>query len=435
MKPAGPSAARHVAFELLLAQRQPGSTLDDLLARDEVEALPARERSFLHELVLGTLRRRGSLDYALRSCLSRPLESVQPGVREVLRLGAYQVLFLRVPDRAAVSESVTLASRHFPRAKGLVNAVLRRLAREGPPAWPRAEEDALAWLTSVGSLPRWLAQCWLTHLGPQTALARAQALLEPAPTFFRLNPRVPDVRQQLCRAGVTAEPVAVPGGWRLLSGALQAPAALGLVYVQDQGSQLVARVAAECGAPLLDACAAPGGKAAAAADILGSRALIVAAELSARRRARMRGLLQRWGARHVHVVAADAGRPPFRGGFQTVLLDAPCSGLGTLARHPDLRWSATAADVTRQARRQATLLRALAGQVAPGGRLVYATCSSEPEENEQVIEAFRNSHPDYVPAPAPTWAGTFRSGPYLRTCPEVHGGDAFFASVLQRRRV
>jgi len=424
------TAARRVALRVLLDVGRGGPTLADRLAADDAEALSRRDRAFLHELVLGTLRRRGALDHACAARLDRPFSRLDPPIQAVLRLGAYQLLHLRVPARAAVSESVALARDETPRAAGLVNAVLRRLAREGPPPPPDPEADPLAWLTAAGSLPRWLAARWLARLGPATALARARAFLEPPPTAFRLNPRVADAEGRLRAAGIVARRLVVPGAWTA-EGPLASLAAEGILYLQDPGSQMVAHLAFAEGL-VLDACAAPGGKTTLLADLLGESGRVVASEPSRPRLARMADLVRRWGAANVRLVGADALTPPFRAAFDAVLLDAPCTGLGTLARHPDIRWRTTERDVRRQARRQRELLDSVAGLVRPGGRLVYSVCSGEPEEGEEVARAFLGAHPEFGLDALPPWAASFTEGGFVLTRPERDGGDAFFAAPMRR---
>ena len=425
------SPARRAALKALREVSRGGGTLADALAAHALEALDERDRAFVHELVLGVLRRRGWLDHVLVGLVERPLDRVAPAVRDVLRMGAYQLLFLRVADHAAVSESVDLARAAEPRAAGFVNAVLRRLQRDGAPDEPDASRDARGWLVTAGSLPGWLADRWLARLGPECAVARARALVEAPCVHFRLNPRVADARARLEAAGVRAEAAAVPGALSLLDGRLSPLADAGVAYVQDQGSQLVGRLAATDGL-VLDACAAPGGKSLLIADAGEGRTRVVAAELAPRRARTLQRLRARWGASEVQVLVADARRPPFRTAFDAILLDAPCTGLGTLARHPDIRWRLAPADVERHARRQAELLAAVAPFVRPGGRLVYATCSVEPEENEGVVLPFLAAHPDFSPEPLPAWAEAFAGGPFVRMGPERHGGDAFFAATLRR---
>jgi 16S rRNA (cytosine967-C5)-methyltransferase len=426
-----PSPARRAALRALRDAARGGGTLGDTLARPEMDALDERERAFAHELVLGALRRRGWLDHVLVRLVERPFDRVDPAIRDVLRMGTYQLLFLRVAPHAAVSESVDLARTVDPRAGGFANAVLRRLQRDGPPPEPDAVADPRGWLLSYGSLPAWLADRWVGRLGAERAIDRARALLAAPPVHLRLNPRVPDAADRLEAAGVRTVPAAVPGALTLVEGRIAPLVADGIAYVQDQGSQLVARLAASDGR-VLDACAAPGGKSLLVADLGGGRTRVVAAEASRRRVATLVRLRDRWGAAGVRAVAADARRPPFRATIDVVLLDAPCSGLGTLARHPDIRWRLGAAEVDRHARRQAEMIAALAPLVRPGGRLVYAACSVEPEENEGVVLPFLEARPDFSAEPLPAWARPFADGPFVRLDPARHPGDAFFAASLRR---
>jgi 16S rRNA (cytosine967-C5)-methyltransferase len=331
-----------------------------------------------------------------------------------------------------VSETVDLVRRVQPRAGGLANAVLRRLQREGPPAEPDPARDPLSWLTTFGSLPRWLAERWLARMGAEAATARARALLEEPPTHFRLNPRLADARPRLLAAGIEARETAVPGALETGGGRLGELAEAGVLHVQDEGSQLVAHLAAGPGL-VLDACAAPGGKALLLADLGGPRAQVVAADSSPRRLATLARLRARWGSPNLRIVVADGRRPPFRRPFDAVLLDAPCSGLGTLRRRPDIRWRACAADLARHAGRQRELLESLAAQVRPGGILVYATCSLEPEENEEVVAPFLDSHPEFRLDELPEWAAPLADGAFVRLDPVRHPGDGFFAARLRRR--
>jgi 16S rRNA (cytosine967-C5)-methyltransferase len=425
------TAARRQAFRILLALERGAPTLADLLADDEVEALDARDRAFLHELLLGTLRHRGGLDHALAPLLSRPKGRLDPEPLAALRLGAYQLLHMRVPHRAAVGESVDLARAAAPHSSGFVNAVLRRLSRDGPPAPPDETADPMGWLTATGSLPRWLAERWLERIGPQAAVARARAFLDRPRVVLRLNPRVPDARSRAEAAGVELRPLLVPGAWEALAGTVAPLAAEGIVYAQDQGSQLVAHLAAAPGV-VLDACAAPGGKSTLISDLGGEGTRVVAAEVSLSRVRTLSILVRRWGSPNVSVVAADALRAPFHGTFDAVLLDAPCSGLGTIGRNPDIRWRLGPADIIRHARRQREMLDSVAGLVKTGGLLVYSTCSTEPEEGEDVVEDFIGEGIAFQPAPLPAWAAPFAEASFLRTLPERDGGDGFFVAALRR---
>jgi 16S rRNA (cytosine967-C5)-methyltransferase len=417
--------ARQLAHRILVELASRGPTLAEQLARPAVERLEPRERALLHELVLGSLRQRGRLDHALMPLVSRPLDQMDPATREALRLGAHQVLHLRVPDRAAVSESVSLLQG--ARGAGLVNAVLRRLCREGPRPAPDPVGDTAGWLRSEGSLPEWLASRWLTRLGADRAVARARALASPPETFFRYNPRC-DSQALADEHGIHAESTAVPGCWRLTSGRLTELARAGKVYVQDIGSQLVAQLAAGPGR-VLDACAAPGGKALLLSD---ATAGVVAVDASPRRLRQLTVIARGWGA-DLRCLVADARRPPFGRSFDAVLLDAPCTGLGTLARHPDIRWRLQPEDVARHAHRQRQLLDATADLVRSGGRLVYATCSLEPEETGDVVEPFLERNPGWTTQRPPDWASRFTDADGVRVVPERDGSDGFFATILRRQ--
>jgi 16S rRNA (cytosine967-C5)-methyltransferase len=263
------------------------------------------------------------------------------------------------------------------------------------------------------------------------AVERARALLDAPAVHFRTNPRHPDAATRLEAGGVRSQPSFVPGSLRLVEGRLAPFLEGGIAYAQDVGSQLVGALTSTQGT-VLDACAAPGGKSLLMADLGEGRTHVVAAEASPRRLRTLESLRRRWAATEVRVVAADGLRPPFTRPFDAVLLDAPCSGLGTLARHPDIRWRCTAGEPERQQRRQRALLEAQAPLVRPGGRLVYATCSLEPEENEDVVEPFLQAHGEFEIEGLPDWAERLRQGRFLRLEP-ASSGDAFFVARLRRR--
>jgi 16S rRNA (cytosine967-C5)-methyltransferase len=423
------SAARRGAL-LVLGQVGRGRPLATLLDKTAAGLPDTRDRALLHELVLGTLRRRGFLDHVLAPLSRRPLDTLTPAVRDALRLGAYQLLYLRTPAHAAVSETVDLAREVEPHAAGFANAILRRLQREGPPAEPDADADPVAWMSTPARCP--LARRALARPARHgDGIARARAALRAPACFVRLNPRVPDARERLAAAGIELEAAAVPGAFRASEAALGPFAESGLLYVQDAGSQLVARLAAAEGL-LLDACAAPGGKAMLLSDLALDSTRVIAAEASRKRLALMTRLARRWGATRLHLLGADALRPPFRRDFASVLLDAPCSGLGTLARNPDIRWRIAPPDLERHAARQRSLLESLCRVVRPGGTLVYATCSLEPEETHEVVGAFLAEHPAFVQDQLPEWAEPFARDGRVELEPALDEGDGFFAVRLRR---
>lgn len=381
------------------------------------------------------LRTQDALDDRLARLVRLGWDSVSPPLRDLLRLGAYQLLHLdRIPAHAAVSTSVDLARELAGKSPaGFVNAVLRRLDREAPPGPLVESGDPVATLARRHSHPEWLVAGWVARFGA----AGADALLRwnngrPPLVLQSSREDLTALRERLDAAGVRNS--AAPFGAGLVVEASR-PGDLpgygeGAFIVQDPAQALVARYADfPAGARVLDACAAPGGKAIALGR--GAR-LLVAAERNRRRTARLRENLRRAGSGREQVVVADAARPPVRP-LDGVLLDAPCLGTGTFARHPDARLRVTPEALRELARSQEALLDGAAGAVRPGGLLVYATCSLEPEENEEQVERFLATHPEFrrepstnVPAECLSAAGD------LALVPHRHGTDGAFAARLRR---
>ena len=432
-----PHLVRRAAHAALLSFEKSPVAADVLVERFASNEFDARDRAFLRELVYGVLRRRSRLDFVFGRFLNKP--NVAPPVREALRLGAYQLLFMdRVPAHGAVDGAVSLLDRkNTDWARGLVNAVLRKVAaREVEP--PEDIEDYLAvW----ESHPRWLVRRWLRALGDVEARRRCLANNEEAPVVFRVNTRSSDARSlaaELAGEGVATRPgcadpdclVFLPGesarGARFSDTAAYGE---GKFIVMDESSSLVSRFAgAAPGESVLDACAAPGGKTACLVWAAGDGGCVVAGEASPRRLA----LLQRNCVRiraDARLLRMDAVRPPFHRAFDLVLVDAPCSGLGVFRRHPDARWRLQERDLASQAKRQKALLRGAARAVRPGGRLVYSVCANEPEETEEVAASFRE--PGFVPmgggSELPECAGKFLGPDGSLRIPPGDGLDGFFA--------
>jgi 16S rRNA (cytosine967-C5)-methyltransferase len=446
--------ARTAAVRVLVAVERGQTTLADELERARTDLGDRRDRGLLFEIAAGVLRWQRALDHVLAQASARPIDTLDPAVRAILRAGAYQLRHLdRVPPHAVVNESVEatrLAGQK--RAAGFVNAVLRAVTRSSPdvlPPRPPAPEDRAAWLAYLSvtlSHPEWLVARWLDRYGADAAERWCQFNNAPPRVTLRLRPGVDRDAfiARLSAAEVAAEPgryapdaVHVqPGGTGRLSPEFRDDA-----VIQDEGSQLVGHAAAGCGgARVLDLCAAPGGKTMILAQREGNRPQVVACDLRPTRVALLRATLER-AAMPAAIVRLDAGAPlPFPAVFDTVLLDAPCSGLGTLRRDPDLKWSRREDDLPRLARAELTLLERAATVVQPGGALVYSTCSSEPEENEQVVAAFLAAAPgfDAVPVAFPASVQNretlLDADGRLRTLPFRDGLDAFFAAVLRRRR-
>ena len=442
------TAAYHALRAIAAGRVDLPSALDDSRQR-----LPdPRDRALTAEIVMGTLRWQRSLDHLIEHFARRQVPTIDPDVLHILRLSLYQLLHLdRVPASAVVDDAVTLARyARKTSAAGFVNAVLRALLRERHrlplPARPDAPADpaaALAYLGITHSHPEWLVARWLERVGFDATERWVRFNNEAPRLTLRVNTlraRRTEVRAALAADLVETEPTPhAPDGLVVTAGnPLRAPSG-GAFVVQDEASQLITlAVAAQPGERVLDLCASPGGKTIAMAADMGDAGILVACDVRPRRLTLLRGTLRASGAACTRVVqVAPSGDLPFAPLFDRVLVDAPCSGLGTIRRDPDIRWRRHERDLPLLARDQLTLLRRAAGLVRPGGRLVYATCSSEPEENEDLIRAFLSEAPDYAlvdlrrETPAPLAPFIDDTG-MLRTLPFAHGLEAFFAAALKR---
>ncbi len=401
--------ARRLAFGLLLRVERDRAYSDELLHSKRLDGIGVGERAFVTAAVLGCLRRQGELDHLIASRTSRPAASMDDEVLIALRLGAYQLHHMdSIPDHAAVSESVNLVKRaRKSSAAGIVNAILRNLP-------PRLPEDRAGRLCHPG----WLLQRWRATLGTGRCQALLQANLRQPETYFRLRSAADgaEVRARLESAGIAAEPTDLGRAYRLARGsALAAREVAGdAIAFQDINSQRVgALLAGPPVSPVLDVCAAPGGK----ARMLAETAPVVAGD---RRLRRLRSM-QRLGSRGIQLLALDAERPlPFRRQFERILVDAPCSGTGTLARNPEIKWRLAPSDLDALSERQGRILENALEALAPGGQLVYATCSLEPEENEHVVAKAIAGRPGWEAARA------------LATVPGTDPGDGFEAWRIRR---
>ena len=435
----GVAPARAAAAEILQKIERNGGHSDELLRIPKIDALSAQDRNLTTTLVMGTLRWQRVIDERISALLKRPGAEMHISLIVALRLGAYQLLFLdRIPAHAAITESVELAKLgDSPYAAGMVNAVLRKLALE-----PRGEPSALA------AYPEWMTVRWTAQYGAATAAKICSAGQEQAPLTVRLLHL--EAEASLLRDGVELAPGEfLERARRVVSGDLWASSALrsGRVRVQDEGSQLVAELAAlGAGATVLDACAAPGGKTAILAE-RAPAARITAMDVSAKRLAAMKLLLPPSNTLEYRTGDAALLRD---GTWHAILCDVPCSGTGTLRRNPEIRHTLEEPDLERQQLRQVAILKAGLQALKPGGRLVYSTCSLEPEENEAVVEAALRHSDEYdlqpiagevdrlLAAGVVTAAGAERlrltalERAFLRTLPGVHACDGFFAAVFLR---
>lgn len=409
----------------------------DLALAEGVRELDERDRRFVHELTYGVARLRGRLDYLLARHVRRGLGRLEPAVLEILRLAAYQVLEMdSVPDYAAVSEAVEQAAEVSGKgAAGLANAVLRAVARDGddPSLYPDPEGEPLAFLSSWGSHPEWLVARWLARWSAEEVRALVEANnRRPPRTLLPLDASPEDAAARWRSAGLDAEPVGGGSGCVRLDARADVARAMALLpaIAQDPGANLVTVYAdPDPGMMIADLCAAPGGKALALSR---DASYTVAADPSEPRMELVRDNARRTG-RRIGLVRADARRPPLQRA-DLVLLDVPCTGTGTLRRHPDARWRLEPGRITELAALQREMLERAAAVVRPGGLLVYATCTLEPEENAGQIGAFLERRPDFrvdesgrVPR---RWIG--REG-YLEVLPQSSDFDGAFAARMRRR--
>ena len=432
-----------------LVRAESGAFLDAIVGDTLAgRALDGRDAALFTRLAYGTTAWQGRLDWTLARLVDRPLARLDPPIRAALRLGLYQLFHLdRVPAHAAVDATVRAARRHAGRSgAGLVNAVLRRAAREGERPLPRGKDLAVR-LAVEWSHPEWLVHRWLDEIGEEAAARRLAADNEAAPTVLRIDPRE-TTREEALRAlaarGLDVAPTTyAPHGivfrdpLARLGREEGAAQRLGFrLTPQGEASQLVAELlAAAPDERVLDACAAPGGKTGVSAERQCGRGLLVAADVSL---AGLRIARSRAAATAVLAVVADGTTPPFRDAtFDAALVDAPCSGLGTLRAHPEIRWRRHPDDLARHGALQATLLARTAACVRPGGRLVYATCTLAHEENEDVVARFLAEHASWRRTDAaaflpPAAAPLVDADGALRTAPERDGLDGFFAVRLER---
>jgi 16S rRNA (cytosine967-C5)-methyltransferase len=423
-------ASRHAALDVLVACLDKGQPLDDALAAHRgFSSLEPRDRAFVRLLLATTLRRLGEIDEVLGVLIERPIDRANAAGRQVLRLGAAQLLFLGTPAHAAVDTSVRLVvDAGLPHLKGLANAVLRRVAREGLALLGDRDPARL-------NTPQWLWQSWLATYGEDTTRAIAAAHLVEAPLDL-----MPRANAQFWAGQLDGELLATGTIRRTSGGAItELPGfAEGAWWVQDAAATLPARLLGDVlGKRVADLCAAPGGK---TLQLAAAGAHVTAVDTSARRMARLGENLARTGL-SAELVTADAGKWTPAEKFYAILLDAPCSGTGTLRRHPDIAWLKDDEDVGRLTLTQDRLLAQAIALLKPGGTLVYTVCSLQEDEGPARIEALftrdkRLRRSPVQPAEMPGLEGTITPAGDVRTLPSMwpeRGGlDGFYIARVTR---
>ncbi|MGE0444396.1 MAG: 16S rRNA (cytosine(967)-C(5))-methyltransferase RsmB [Vicinamibacterales bacterium] len=443
--------ARTAAFHALRAITAGTADLPGALAHGRTRLVDPRDRALAADITTGTLRWQRSCDHLIGHFARRPLHKLDGDIVVILRLSLYQLLHLdRVPASAVVDDAVNLArAARKPSAAGFVNAVLRGTLRERHrlplpprPGDPGHRDAALAYLSITHSHPEWVVARWLQRHGFDACERWVQFNNETPRLALRAN-RLRTTRELLAasldRDGIETTPAGyAPDGLIVTAGNPLQGETDGSFFVQDEASQLVSlAVGCQPGERVLDLCASPGGKTTAMAAAMADTGTLVASDIRPRRLELLKQTVAASGATCVEVVPVPPDGPlPFTEPFDRVLVDAPCSGMGTVRRDPDIRWRRQEEDLAALGREQRALLARAARMVAPGGRLVYATCSSEPEENEQVVEAFLAEHPDFTPLDlrqaSPLPAAVVDAHGRLRTLPFAHGLEPFFAAAVVR---
>lgn len=439
-----PSEARACAYRVLRRVFEQDAYADRALHACAA-GLPQRERAQAMRLGYGAIQRIGTLDPAIERLSARELKTLDPPVLSALRLGLYELLYSAAPaQHAIVDDAVELVKGARSRGHGLVNAVLRRAAREGRTVLGALDDSTPQAAAVAHSHPEWLARMWWSQLGGERARSLMAADNEPAESALRVNTLLADPADVAAQLGISE------AGSQLLG--LDLPEALvlsqpldlrasdlwrqGAVLAQSRAAMLVCRVLdPQPGERVLDLCAAPGGKTSHLAALMRGEGSIFAVERHEGRARELQANLQRMGVSNVEVRRADAQTLSFEEGdrFDRVLLDAPCSGLGTLQGHPDLRWRANPRRMSELVHLQCKILGVAAQAVRAGGTLVYSTCTISDAENERQIERFLASHADFAiepAAPAPVEHGRV---PFLRTLPDRDRTAGFFIAKLRRQ--
>jgi 16S rRNA (cytosine967-C5)-methyltransferase len=436
-----PSEARLAAYLVLRRTFEQGAFTDRAFHTAAV-GLRGRDRALAMRLAYGAVQRALTLDHLIELCAGRPAARIDAPLLAALRLGCYELCFAHSAPHAVVNDTVELAKAS--RGHALVNAVLRRVAREGDELLATLGDEDPPRASIRHSMPLWIVEGWWAQLGAPDARALLARANEPGESALRANTLrtdAPRLAASLREAGVAASVPGDPPEAVVVSGGFDAHGSAqwraGELMAQSRASMLVGHCLAPApGERVLDLCAAPGGKATHLAALMAGRGSVVAVERHAGRARALERTAARMGATCVRVEIADASLPRDGESFDRVLLDAPCSGLGTLHTRPDLRWRASPESVRSLAAAQARLLSAAAAACAPGATLVYSTCTISPAENELQIQAFLDAHPEFAPIDLQTahpWWAHPHAPHQLLALGHVQGSDGFYIAAMARR--
>jgi len=436
--------ARRCAYAVVRRVFEQGAYADRTFRAEADRArLEPRDRAFAMRLAYGAVQMKATLDWVLEAFVTRPIDELDPAVLAALRVGLYDLLFMAAtPSRAAVSEGVELVKAETPRAHAFVNAVLRRAAREGTRRLAELDDSTSTGAALAYSHPGWVAERWFAELGPEAARAVMRRDNEPAESAVRANRLRTDaaaVVERLATEGVEArtaslapEAVVIETPYDVHGSPLFAE---GLVMPQSRGSMLVARaVDPRPGERVLDLCAGPGTKTTHLAALMQGDGEVVAVEADPGRADAIAGNAKRLGASSVRVVVGDAAEPAFGENYDRVLVDPPCSDLGTLQSRPDARWRKTPEQVSELRALQRGILAAAAAAVRVGGRLVYSTCTISASENERLVQEFLEESANFRVCDLRGWQPSLSASVpgFLQTVPHRDGTDGFFVAALER---
>ncbi|MCG8550856.1 MAG: 16S rRNA (cytosine(967)-C(5))-methyltransferase RsmB [Desulfobacterales bacterium] len=451
------SDPRYMAFTLIEAGQKPTLPLDRAIedAAQQLERLSQKDKGLCHAIVFGVFRHRGRIDQLIGHGSKLAFDRIDPKVKTILRIGVFQIVFLdRVPDFAAINTTIELAKPVCgKKASGFINAVLRNISRSHKDiALPGSNKNFAGHLAAAFSLPAWLGKRWTARYGKEKTLALGKALMELPPLTLRINPRKISrdaLIEAFDRAGINAHPTRFsPLGLQLQTSGIAIPDLPGfnegLFQVQDEAAQLAVQLLGpKPGENNLDACAGLGTKTCHMALEMENQGSITANDTGESKAGRLDSEADRLDIDiigNTHVDMTRAGFKDFSAYFDRVLVDAPCTGLGVIARNPDSRWKRTSKDIMRMAALQKKILNGSANLVAPGGVLVYAVCSCEPEETNQVVERFLEKRKDFSPDPLgfeahlPFFCKSGDKRFSKTTFPDHLDMDGFFMARMRRKK-